>query len=79
MSTSAFSVDAIITEQSGLATREQLWRAGVAESHVRNQARAGRWQVLNDRVICTHNGRSLTSRHDGQPSCRLRALPRFAD
>ena len=52
----AYPVPRLLRVQSGVATRRQLAEAGVSESHLRAQLAGGRWQELNDQVICTHNG-----------------------
>lgn len=49
-------VDDFLRGQDGLATRQQLRSWGVSVAHERAQVAAGRWQALNSRVICTHNG-----------------------
>jgi hypothetical protein len=55
------NLDALLRQQSGLATRHQLRGCNVSGSYVRAQLTARRWQELNDIVICTHNG-PLTER-----------------
>jgi hypothetical protein len=42
--------------QHGVATRQQLCAAGLTPAEVDAQVEGGRWQRLNDSVICTHNG-----------------------
>jgi hypothetical protein len=42
--------------QAGLATRAQLRAAGVSPDRLRAEVDAERWQLLNEQVVCTHNG-----------------------
>jgi hypothetical protein len=46
----------LIRRQHRVATRAQLTAAGVSPSRQKAQLAAGRWQRLNERVICLHNG-----------------------
>ena len=42
--------------QAGVATRQQLLRAGLSDGFVRAQVEGRRWRSLNDAVVVTHNG-----------------------
>jgi hypothetical protein len=43
-------------DQAGVATREQLFDAGLSWGFVRSQLEARRWRELNERVVVSHNG-----------------------
>jgi hypothetical protein len=45
----------LLLHQAGVATGTQLVGQGLTESHVRAQARAGRWQRVGDRCVVIHN------------------------
>jgi hypothetical protein len=49
------TIDALLRQQAGLATRSQLLAGGVSEDFIRAQLGARRWQALNDAAIATHN------------------------
>jgi hypothetical protein len=48
--------DRLLRRQHAVATRAQLLAAGISRSQSTAQLNAGRWNRLNDRVICLHNG-----------------------
>jgi hypothetical protein len=50
------SLEKLLTEQDGVATRDQLRSCGMTSDQIRSEIRAQRWQALNELVICTHNG-----------------------
>lgn len=56
MSAELGNLAALLTVQHGMVTRSQLRGEGVTWSAIRANLRARRWRVLNDQVICTHNG-----------------------
>ncbi|HWB68053.1 MAG TPA: hypothetical protein VG708_14615 [Mycobacteriales bacterium] len=56
MSADLCNLTTLLAVQSGMVTRSQLRVEGVTWSAVRANLRARRWQVLNDQVICAHNG-----------------------
>jgi hypothetical protein len=56
MANALMPLERVLCRQDGIVTRAQLLRCGVTEGRVRAQIVAHRWRVLNDAVICTHNG-----------------------
>jgi hypothetical protein len=52
----SLTLDRLRRRQHAIATRAQLRAAGVTASRIRAEVDAYRWQRLNARVICLHNG-----------------------
>jgi hypothetical protein len=50
------SLAALIREQNSIVTRAQLRECEVSRGDLRAQLDGSRWRVLNDSVLCTHNG-----------------------
>src|SRR5581483_8105016 len=50
----------LLADQCGVVTRNQLRHCGVSRGTERAELDGGRWQSMNDAVICAHNG-PLTS------------------
>jgi hypothetical protein len=46
----------LVSNQLGVATREQLFADGMSVSVLRARLTGGRWRALNEHVICMHNG-----------------------
>lgn len=46
----------IATRQGGVASRKQLYAAGVTRWQIRRQVDARRWQKIGDQSVATHNG-----------------------
>lgn len=63
VSSTAASLHALLAEQHGIATREQLMVCGMSEAEVLANLEGRRWQRLNDHVIAAHNG-PLTRRQE---------------
>lgn len=42
-------------EQGEVVSRKQLYALGVTRWEVRGEVRAGRWQLIGDQSVCTHN------------------------
>lgn len=52
----SISLERLRRSQHNVATRDQLRAAGVTASRIRAEVAGHRWQRLNARVICLHNG-----------------------
>lgn len=52
----ALTLAQLTRRQHGIASRAQLAAAGVSRAHLAANLAASRWQRLNERVICLHNG-----------------------
>jgi hypothetical protein len=50
------SLATLLREQDAIATRAQLRAVAVTADRQRAHLDAGRWRLLNEQVICTHNG-----------------------
>ena len=48
--------DNLLSAQHGVATRSQLRRHGWTEWQIEAQVQGGRWRLLNEHVVVTHNG-----------------------
>lgn len=53
---SAPGLQALLAEQCGIATREQLLAVGISDALVAANLSACRWRRLNEHVMATHNG-----------------------
>jgi hypothetical protein len=52
----AITLQSLVAEQCGIATRQQLQMAGLTDDFIRAQIDAGRWRTINESAVSVHNG-----------------------